>query len=93
MVASKLCARKHPALIPVRDSAVVEVLRLGSRPNYKTHWLVYRFLLRDQAVAASLSSAAMDAVQIHGAPDLADLPSLRLLDSLLWMTRGGTAYT
>jgi Family of unknown function (DUF6308) len=44
VIASKLCARKRPALIPVRDKVVVAELGLANR-DFRTDWLVYRDLL------------------------------------------------
>jgi hypothetical protein len=87
VVASKLCARKRPALIPVRDRTVVRLLGLADKPDYRKHWLVYRLLLRDHAVVAGVERAAADVAHTRGAPDLSNVPPLRLLDSLLWMTR------
>jgi Family of unknown function (DUF6308) len=44
VIASKLCARKRPALIPVRDRIVVAELGLANR-DFRTDWIVYRHLL------------------------------------------------
>jgi hypothetical protein len=86
VIASKLCARKRPDLIPMRDNVVVKTLQLRNK-NFRSDWLVYRYLLRDAGTVAALQQAARMASRTPGAPDLTDLSALRLLDSLLWMTR------
>ncbi len=77
VIASKLCARKRPSLIPVRDREVIALLRLANK-NYSSAWTVYRWLMADEEIRAALGLAA------HRA-GVADIPHLRLLDTLLWM--------
>jgi len=84
VTASKLAARKRPALIPVRDSVVTDLLGLPSR-DVRQDWPVFRHLLVDADVVAGLRGLAATATADHGAPDLAAVPDLRLLDTLLWM--------
>lgn len=88
VVASKLCARKRPALIPVRDSRVVKILRLTNR-DFRSDWLVYRHLLRDAEIQAMLRDA-VEQTRSDPSIDVTDLPLTRVLDSILWMLRGHT---
>jgi hypothetical protein len=86
VTASKLCARKRPSLVPVRDADVLILLGLAHsvrgrvipNPRYTADWILYRFLLLDQSIQSNLDDAAHDA-------QLTDIPRLRLLDTLLWM--------
>ncbi|MBV1856544.1 hypothetical protein KUA19_41180 [Catellatospora sp. NEAU-YM18] len=79
VVASKLCARKRPELIPVRDGEIVKVLGLTNR-SHRTDWIVLRCLVRDEQIRSNLDLAA-------GRAEVSDIPLLRLLDTLLWMSR------
>lgn len=83
VVASKLCARKRPALIPVRDRVVVRELGLANQ-DFRADWLVFRYLLQDADVLHGLEQVASRAAAEHGT-DLSQLPALRLLDTLVWM--------
>lgn len=84
VTASKLAARKRPALIPVRDSVVVALLGLPNR-DFRSDWLVFRHLVEDKDLVARLHVVAATATAEHDAPDLSGVPDLRLLDALLWM--------
>ncbi len=85
VVASKLCARKRPVLIPVRDRVVVRELGLANH-DFRSDWLVFRYLLQDADVLRGLDQAASRATAEHGT-DLSRIPALRLLDTLIWMMR------
>ncbi|QSB14188.1 hypothetical protein JQS43_22140 [Natronosporangium hydrolyticum] len=76
--ATKLCARKRPYLIPVRDTTVRKLLNLEQYRNYEIDWQVYRCLLRDSQIASRLDQAIMNvALPIND-------PRLRVLDVILW---------
>jgi hypothetical protein len=85
VTASKLCARKRPALIPVRDEVVVTELELANR-DFRTDWLIFRYLLRQPHLMTSLRDIAHHATTKHGT-DLTGIPALRLLDTILWKMR------
>lgn len=82
VTASKLAARKRPALIPVRDRVIVKHLELDNR-DFREDWRVMRYLLRDNDVLEAL--AEVRSLAARQQPVVADLPDLRLLDSALWM--------
>ena len=84
VTASKICSRKRPSLIPVRDRVVVEELNLPNK-DFRASWTQLRGLLRDQEVQAALEETAE--ATASKAPTLADLPALRLLDTAVWMHR------
>jgi hypothetical protein len=46
-------------------------------------WLTFRALLQDAAIVAALQGAQAAAAQTI--PDIANLPLLRILDTILWM--------
>lgn len=83
VTASKLAARKRPALIPVRDSVVVEQLGLSNR-DFRRDWSVFRALVRDEEVTERVEAVARQAAE-DTAADLAGLPLLRLIDTAVWM--------
>ena len=85
VVASKLCASKRAALIPVRDRVVVRELGLANQ-DFRSDWLVFRYLLEDADVLLGLHQAASRATAEHGT-DLSRIPALRLLDTVIWMMR------
>jgi hypothetical protein len=88
VIASKLCARKRPKLIPVRDTIVVAELGLTNR-DFRTDWLVYRSLLRDQDIANGLASVQKAADEkVSG---IVSLPLLRVLDTVVWRYRPSRA--
>jgi hypothetical protein len=79
VTASKICARKRPALIPVRDRVVVAHLRLPNQ-DFREDWTLIRALMREPEVSEALSTLATKT------PTLArSLPALRLLDTAVWM--------
>lgn len=75
----KLCARKRPALIPIQDSVMNDRLDL----RHGGFWLTTRALLDDQR-RARLRQLALDA-DPSGSLGLAGIPTLRLLDTVVWM--------
>jgi hypothetical protein len=85
VIASKLCARKRPALIPVRDEVVVTELELANR-DFRTDWLIFRHLLKQPDLIARLRGIAHQATTKYGT-DLTGIPTLRLLDTTLWKMR------
>jgi uncharacterized protein DUF6308 len=88
VITSKLCARKRPALIPVRDKVVVAELGLTNR-DFRTDWLVYRHLLGQHDLVEGLLRVTHKATAEYKA-DLSGLPILRLLDTILWKMRPKT---
>jgi hypothetical protein len=83
VTASKLCARKRPLLLPVRDSVVTtNRLRLGK--DYLVDWQVYKTLLQDTGLVTQLREL-VDEAQSGTTFQITD-PVLRILDVLLWMT-------
>lgn len=76
-ITSKILAAKRPALVPVYDSVIRDLL--GPVEDY---WQAYRFALDDEA-------RLKWAIATGKAPE--DVPLLRRIDALLWMfgTRGG----
>lgn len=84
VTASKLCARKRPFLLPVRDGKVRELLGIKKPYSYRLDWQLYRELIRDSEVVGLLSAATSEATAPIGAPvGIAD-PLLRVLDVALW---------
>jgi len=85
VVTSKLAARKRPNLIPVRDKVVVNELGLSNR-DFRTDWLVFQQLLKNNDVEKKLEIAVQSAVELDGRmAKLGQLPMLRKLDTLIWM--------
>lgn len=82
VTASKIAARKRPALIPVRDRVVVAELELPNK-DFQGDWTLLRGLVRDAAVQEASRELAAEATSM--APSLSDLPLLRLLDTAVWM--------
>lgn len=74
--AYKLCARKRPRLIPIADSRVREATKSDS-------WLTFRHLMTDPAIVEELEKARTAASGTI--EEIADLPLLRVLDTILWM--------
>lgn len=89
VTASKITARKRPDLFPVRDSVVCGFLgidRLGDRAK---DWMVFRYLLHDDEIVASLDELPALAQSAHGRGTLPlDSQPLRLLDAALWRHAG-----
>ncbi|MGH3601649.1 MAG: DUF6308 family protein [Pseudonocardiaceae bacterium] len=81
VTAGKLCARKRPKLIPVRDNVVASALGLTNR-DFRTDWLAFRHLVRDPHVRSGLSTITVRAAATN--PDIALVPQLRRLDTVLW---------
>ena len=82
VTASKIAARKRPALIPVRDRVVVTELQLANQ-DFRSDWTILRALVRDEEIGAALRSLASTASS--SAQDLTRMPALRLLDTAVWM--------
>lgn len=87
VIASKLCARKRPKLIPVRDSVVVAALGLTNR-DFRTDWLVFRHLMLNPEVRADLSTVTELAAKKNA--DIAFVPRLRALDTIIWLCAART---
>ncbi len=86
VTASKLCARKRPALFPVRDAVVCGYLGLaGPDASYRRDWLVFRALVREPMVRDAIDRA-VEATQATTADRrvVLDTARLRLLDAALW---------
>jgi hypothetical protein len=75
--ASKLLAAKRPHLIPIRDSAVSELLRAG-----KKWWLPMLEVVSDEQIRTNIAELSKTVP--------ADVSVLRRLDVILWME--GTRY-
>ncbi|TQM54597.1 hypothetical protein FBY41_4635 [Humibacillus xanthopallidus] len=85
VTASKLCARKRPDLLPVRDNVVCALLGLLPKGNYQVDWQVFRHLMRDQEVLDAIEAAAETAMQdADGTLVVIDREPLRILDAALW---------
>lgn len=86
VTASKIVARKRPPLFPVRDAQVTALLGTRKRADYFTDWIVYRHLMRDEAVASNLwrLREALEGLATSGEL-LSESEPLRLLDVALWM--------
>lgn len=84
VIASKLTARKRPALFPVRDNVVVGRLGLINK-SPGTDLLVFRHLVTRPDIAEALQAHAGTASRAPGVPNLLNVPRLRLLDTVLWM--------
>lgn len=95
--AAKLCARKRPALFPVRDSVVCRYLSggqqlAGSAKHIETGRLgwfssdiqAFAYLASDTAITSTLEALT---ARVEGLGVRVDRQPLRLLDSLLW-TKG-----
>lgn len=84
VTASKLCGRKRPFLVPVRDRKVRELLGIEPPYDYRLDWQLYRELIRDNEIAGLVAAATSAAATHTGAPvGIAD-PTLRVLDVALW---------
>ncbi len=96
VTASKLCARKRPYLIPVRDNVVGAGLGAAALARSSVYWQVIRALLKEASVIAAMREARTrmqaDADRNH-APIKVDDSDLRFLDAALWMhlARGTSA--
>ena len=86
VTASKIVARKRPRLFPVRDTLVTTLLGTREKADYYTDWIVFRLLMRDEAVASNLRRLreALDGLAKSG-EHLSESEPLRLLDVALWM--------
>ena len=87
--ATKLCARKRPRLVPVRDSVIVTGLGLPNR-DFRQDSLIIGAIMDDPDVRLQLRRCAEIADPDH-LTILAEVAELRLLDAILWMrwSRGG----
>jgi hypothetical protein len=84
VTASKLCARKRPHLLPVRDSKVRKLLGIPPGSDHRYDWLVHRELVRTSEILSLLDEATAKAATPAGVQ--IDIPdsSLRVLDVALW---------
>ncbi|MET7863691.1 DUF6308 family protein [Micromonospora taraxaci] len=84
VTASKLCARKRPSLLPVRDTKVRELLGILPGSDHRHDWVIHRELMRDNEIHRLLNDATARATTRKGTRvDIQD-PSLRVLDVVLW---------
>ena len=81
---SKLCARKRPSLIPVRDDLVTRQV-LGMAVHWWTDWLVYQQLISNESVLTELGRLIAGASSLGSADAAIDDPPLRVMDVALWM--------
>ena len=84
---SKLCARKRPALFPVRDDKVCRYLKLlarGRRNWYRTDWQVFQALLLDGEIVSLIDDAQAKVREIGRTTHQVDMHRLRILDAALW---------
>ncbi len=82
VTASKLCSRKRPALFPVRDKLVRDLLDLTRHTNYEVDWQIFRAIMADSDITSALRDLAEKARD--GALHLDTYP-LRWFDVFLWM--------
>lgn len=82
VTASKLCARKRPALFPVRDRRIRDLLGLTRHANYEVDWQVFREIMANHDITTALRNLAEQANDdsVH-----LDTYPLRWLDAALWM--------
>lgn len=83
--ASKILARKRPALLPVWDSRVSRALGLGRRDD----WPIVQSVMQDEWVAGRLQEIRAAAHDASGRA--ASFSDLRILDIVVWMRAGGAA--
>jgi hypothetical protein len=84
VTASKLCARKRPALFPVRDRNVCGLLGLQRHADFRKDLTVYRYLVLDPEVGTALRTLPELALAAAGRHLAVDTHPLRLLDAALW---------
>ena len=88
--ASKLCARKLPHLMPVRDNVVCEYLAgkplssRGGMSHFEVDLQVFAFLMSDPQVRAQLKELQSRLRQRYRVA-VDPVPLLRVLDVALWM--------
>lgn len=80
--ASALCARKRPALFPVRGAGVRRLLGVLSLDDVRIDWQVYRGLLQDSEVERAVATVVDSAHELRP-PSPVDASWLRLLDVVL----------
>ncbi|USQ75354.1 DUF6308 family protein [Ornithinimicrobium cryptoxanthini] len=82
---SKLCARKRPALFPVRDRNVCGLLGILGLSDFRADWAVFQYLVQDPDVVAAIDELpGLVALAGAGRPVELDRQRLRLLDAALW---------
>lgn len=85
VTASKICARKRPRLIPVRDRQVRDYLGLSKLTDYQIDWQVFRDLAADADIITALSMITDATVAASTGRNLRmDSSPLRLLDAAIW---------
>lgn len=86
VTASKLAARKRPALFPVRDRVVCDFLGIRGLKSAPRDWTVFQYLIRDDEILSRLTDVRS---QLAGGVANGDLrvddADLRMLDAALWM--------
>jgi hypothetical protein len=82
VTASKICARKRPALFPIRDTVVRHYLGLDSHWSWQSDWVVFRHLIGHGDVIGALEDAATTLRRTPGVR--IDKYRLRWLDVALW---------
>lgn len=85
VTASKITARKRPALFPVRDNVVCKLLGINRLGDRAKDWVVFRELMRDEEIRAVLSSTVSKAEAVKDERVVRfDVEPLRQLDVALW---------
>lgn len=85
VTAAKLCARKRPDLLPVRDTMVQKHLGMDRYQSYEIEYQVYRALIGDTDIIKALDKATSEAQTVELGRDLVITePRLRVLDAALW---------
>jgi hypothetical protein len=82
---TKLCARKRPSFLPICDSVVGQYFWLGADELLST--LNEAFTRERRQAVRTLAQHAT----ALGGTNLNDVPTLRLLDSVIWMTCSNAA--
>jgi len=85
VTASKLCARKRPALFPVRDRNVCQHLGILGLNDFRADWQVFRMLAQDEDVYAAVDALPGQVTAASSGRRIAlDVSPLRLLDAAIW---------
>ncbi|MGY1640752.1 DUF6308 family protein [Geodermatophilus sp. SYSU D00703] len=87
VTAAKLCARKRPRLLPVRDNIVCKGLGLFGTPqrrkgNPQVDWQVFAHLMRDHYIVDRIDELTHQVQAAHRVQ--CDSVRLRVLDVALW---------
>lgn len=82
VTAAKLCARKRPALFPVRDRVIGDLLGLGDRRMIL--YEAFRAMMKDEYVSNRLADLPNEIRRIRPSSQVEEQYPLRLLDCALW---------